>query len=264
MINERLRERLLQDYDIQLQRTQMQFDRWRATQEEKRLAKQMQMDQKRFKFEKQQFKASRKDAAWARTMDRRAMKLERDRFNAQKVQFAQEMGLSVKEFNRMLQNDKWAQTHGQKDTKQREYILAKQEQMVAISDSILTGTQPTYKTIKVKDNQGNEVLKTVIDKAGSAGLGGAGPMKVLRTILAKAGVSDKQKKLYNFAIGQVIRAYEAAGYVEIPRDPKKWRVWWKKRTAPGKPPLKDQPPAPPGSNEYIWDPKKKKWIRKKH
>jgi hypothetical protein len=89
-------------------------------------------------------------------------------------------------------------------------------------------------------------------------------MKVLRTILAKGGVSKNQKVLYNFAIAQVIRSYEAAGYTGIPKDPSKWKAWWQRRTAPGAPPLRDQPPAPPGSTEWVWNPKTKKYEKRKH
>jgi hypothetical protein len=256
MISERLRARQLEDYQMKLDRTQIEYDRWKTQQGIK-------MDKQQLKLQqKQDARAAKKDKQdwW---LSRQSVKLERQRFNAEKLQFAQQMGLSVAELNANIASDK--RSAGKTSQfKQQEYIIGKKEQIVAISDTILTSVAPKYKTIKVKDVNGNGVIKTVVDEPGSPGMGGAGPMKVLRTILAKGGVSKNQKVLYNFAIAQVIRSYEAAGYTGIPKDPSKWKAWWQRRTAPGAPPLRDQPPAPPGSTEWVWNPKTKKYEKRKH
>lgn len=55
------------------------------------------------------------------------------------------------------------------------------------------------------------------------------PNQLLTQTLAALGISKGQKVLYNFAVQQVVRALRAQGLSGIPDDPSKWNSWWKAR-----------------------------------
>lgn len=249
MISKEFKDRQLQYYQLQLDRTQMLYDQWKSKQE-------LKLSKQAAALEAKQFKQGVKQQKFENVITKKGLQLERQKFNAQKLQFAQQLGLSMKELNAKISNDKWARSHGATQLANKEYIMKKRESMVEIADTLLTGKPPTYKTIKVKDAYGNEKLKTVVDDPGVPGMGAAGPMKTLRTLLAKSGVGQNQKVLYNFAVAQVRRAYAAAGYVHLPDNPTKWKDWWAKRIGS----REMGPPAPAGSKDWRWDPNKKKWV----
>ena len=256
IISKEFKDRQLQYYQLQLDRTQLLYDQWKSKQDVK-------FRQKEFALTKRQQLKAEKQQKFENVMTKKGFLLEKQRFNAQKLQFAQQMGLSMKELDAKIANDKWARTHGATQLADKQRYLQKVDQITSVTDSLLTGVAPTYKTIKVKDAYGNEKIKTVIDTPGTPGIGAAGPMKVLRTLMAKVGISQKSNpRLYRQAVQQVISSYQAAGYTSIGSDPSKWKQWWKNRTQRGN--VQMGPPAPPGSVEWVWDRKKGRYVKIQH
>jgi succinate dehydrogenase flavin-adding protein (antitoxin of CptAB toxin-antitoxin module) len=256
MINERLRQKQLDYYNMQLDRAKTQYEMWRGKQE-------LKLSQKQFALTKRQQLKAEKQQKFENIMTQKGMSLERARFQAQKMQFAQQMGLSMKELDAKLKDAAWARKHGAGALKDQEFFLGKRQELVDTANALLTGTPGKTKVVMVENPKtGIKEPRTVVEEAGAPPMGYLGPMKVLRALVAKVGVGKSQKRLYNAAIAQVIRSYEAAGYTNIPKDPTKWKTWWTKLNARGgyRPP--SGPPSPKGTVEWIWNPKTKKYEKR--
>ena len=198
MINERLRTRLLEDYEMKLARSQASFDRFNAK-------KALDLEQKRIDAQLEEIRGSydlgKKGLAQDKANNKKQANLNKQQYLVAKKQSIVELTNAM-----LLSGPQEVDRH-----------------------VIVWETDPIT---------GKKTARSVIETQQIQPPGVQNPDKLLNWLMAKTGINKKDKILYNYAIAQVIRSYKARGMTGIPTDPSKWTSWWKKRMAKKKPPGK--------------------------
>jgi hypothetical protein len=220
MISSRLRERQIQDYEMQLAKYEANFNRWSTQQnlklEEKRLAQQ------------------RKEAETARKQGARALNMEQQRINQQKRELAE--STRANKAGEGLEQQRINVSKAQSKVGNATYINQQKQNITQVVNGL---SSPGPNLVDVKTGQWVDTdFDGKADKWVSAtttrNLAGAAvrnPQQLLSKTLAQLGIKPGQKVLYNFAVAQVILTLKSLGMTKIPDDPKKWPSWWKKRQA---------------------------------
>ncbi len=171
MVNERLRQRQLEDYQMRLDRAQAQFQEWSTKQ---------------------------------------SLKLEQKRLNAQLEEIRGNLKLGADELALKKAEAKTKQNLQQQYVAAKKEQLIQFSGGMFSPEAKLTDVKtitPKYDPITGKQTGWQSLTET----RNLGGQGFRNPAHLLNAILAAAGVSKNQKALYNFAIAQTIRTFRAAG-----------------------------------------------------
>lgn len=204
LINERLRQRQLEDYQMRLDRAEALFAR---QQTKASLA----LEQKRLRLQQQELAEQKRQANLG--VSENAKDRAHDSAEAAK--------------NRKFRANQSAQ---EKKIANRTYVNNSKQNIVGLTMALAGGGATEYKDFKTLVRNPDGTVDSVTE---TRALPGAQPIRnplaLLEKTLATAGIKKGQKELYNFAVAQVIRALQANGVRGIPNDPKKWGKWWKDR-----------------------------------
>jgi hypothetical protein len=196
LVNERLRQRQLEDYEMRLNRAEALFQR---EQTKRGLA-----------------------------LEERRLKLQQAELNEQKRQA--NIGVSEAAKDRKLRTQL---SKGDKKMANRTYVNQQKQNIVTAVNSLVS---PTKERVKEKrsgwienPDTGQLEFKSWDEYYNTGPDAVRNPVKLLNSVLATLGIQPGQKELYNFAVSQVIQSLRVAGVGGIPKDPKKWAKWWKDR-----------------------------------
>jgi hypothetical protein len=214
LVNERLRQRQLEDYEMKLARAEALFSR---EQTKRSLA----LEEKRLKAQLEEIRGNQK--------------LAKNELKQRKNESDRDFALRVRQQNMDAQT---------KQANNRSYVNAQKQNIVALSNAIAKpGAQQIEENILVRQPDGTlsseKVTRTVKGQALR------NPTALLNQIMAQTGITKGQKELYGFAVKQVIQVLKTMG-LNPPADPKKWSAWWKGRQR--RLSAQDNPRGVPGAN----------------
>jgi len=196
MVNERLRARQLEDYEMRLARAESLFQREQT---------------------------------------KRSLKLEEKRLAAQLEEIRGNQAIAIRDQNIGVQEAAKDRklTKQQRQTGDRTYVNQQKQNIVQYVNALAGGgsNDVDRKVAEWVENPdtGQLEFKTYTRTETINTKGIRNPNQLLNQVLAQLGIKPGQKELYGFAVQQVVQTLRAAGLKGTPNDPKQWAKWWKTR-----------------------------------
>jgi len=216
LVNERLRARQLEDYEMRLARAEALFSR-------EQTKRSLKLEEKRLAAQLEEIRGNQKLAKKELTQ----RKNESDRDFALRLR-QQNMDAATRKANN------------------NSYVNAQKQNIVTLSNALARpGAQQIEEKVLIRQPDGTLSSETVTKTIKGQQL--RNPTVLLNAILAQSGVTRGQKELYGFAVKQVIAVLKTMG-LNPPADPKKWASWWKKRQGTKGSTVSGYESGPPGTH----------------